>query len=95
LEGLRKASSSSPFKTPKKLKLGNVLGPEMIPFTSQPHGTALSNMEDRGIDDNDIAKRSKIERALQIIMANWNKLESNLQMIYMEFDTTGRAETRF
>jgi hypothetical protein len=52
-------------------------------------------MEDCDFDDDDITKRSKIERALQIIMSDWNKLNSNFQMIYLEFDTLGRSETKY
>jgi hypothetical protein len=79
LDSLRKASAS--FKTPKKLKLGDVLAPDMIPATSRPQGPTLSHMDDRNIDDDDAVERVKVQRALQVIMADWNKLESNFQLI--------------
>jgi hypothetical protein len=93
LESHRDASIN--FKTPKKLPLGEVLAPSTVLVTGRVRGEALSEMEDRDFDDDDVTKRTKIERALQVVMADWNKLNTNFQMIYLAFDTTGRSETKY
>jgi hypothetical protein len=89
LEVFMKASTS--FKMPKKLKLGNALGPDMIPVMSQSRGTSLSHIEDQGIDDDKVWERTKIERALQIVMVDWNELKTNFQLIYTKSELTGRS----
>jgi hypothetical protein len=88
-----KASPS--FKMPKKLKLGSVLGSDLIPVTSQSRGTSLYHMEDRCIDDDKVRERTKVERALQTVMAKWNQLEANFHLIYIEFESTGRSKTMY
>jgi hypothetical protein len=93
LVGLQKARDS--FKTPKKLRLGSVLVPETISVANCSHGTSLTTMVDQDINDKEDAKTIKIERALQIIMADWNKLEVNFQLIHTEFDTPGRSESKY
>jgi hypothetical protein len=93
LDELRKASLN--FKTPKKLRLGDVLNTDTIPVTGRPRGDALQDISDRDIDDDDLTERTKVERALQVIMSDWNKLNTNFQLIYLEFDTSGRSETKY
>jgi hypothetical protein len=93
LESLQEASES--FKTPKKLRLGHVLRPDSIPVTSRPQCGTFSSMSPLDINDEDLIKRSKIQRALQTIMSEWNQWDSILQLIYMEFDRSGSTELRF
>jgi hypothetical protein len=93
LEELRKASLS--FKTPKKLRLGNVLAPDTVPVMGQARGDVLGTFVDQDIDNNDIIEKTNVKRAHQIIMADCNKLNSNFEMIYLEFDTSGRAKTKY
>jgi hypothetical protein len=87
-----KASNS--FKTPKKLRLGDVLNLDTIPVTCHRGGEILTTMVTQDIDDEEVAERSKVEHALQIIMSDWNKLNTNFQMIYIEFDTAGCSKTK-
>jgi hypothetical protein len=93
LDELRKASIN--FKTPKKLRLGNVLNTDTIPVTARPRGELFQDLADRDTDDEDQTERTKVERALQVIMSDWNKLNTNFQLIYLEFDTAGRGETKY
>jgi hypothetical protein len=93
LESLQEASES--FKTPKKLRLGSVLRPDTIPVTSRPRGGTFSSVSPLDIDDEDAVERSKIQRALQTILSEWNQLDTTFQMIYMEFEKSGLTETRF
>jgi hypothetical protein len=95
LEGLSKTSLSLSFKTLKKLRLKDVLALATVPMLGRTWGETLGTMDNWDIDDNDVTERTKIERALQIIMSDWNKLNPNFQMIYLEFNTLGRAKTKY
>jgi hypothetical protein len=97
LEGLQKARLS--FKTPKKVRLGSVLAPDTISVSNRSRGPSLTTMVEHDINDNEAAERIKIERALQIIMSDWDKLEANFHLIYTELrpleDPKGCIESRF
>jgi hypothetical protein len=92
LEGLRKARDS--FKTPKKLRLGSVLAPDTVSVSNRSRRTSLTTIVDQDINEDGETERLEIERALQIIMSDWNKLEANFQLIYTECDTTRRSEKK-
>jgi hypothetical protein len=68
---------------------------DTIPVTHHPGGQAFTTMADWDIDDDEVVKRSKVERALQIIMLDWNKLNTNFQMIHIEFNTAGPSKTKY
>jgi hypothetical protein len=84
LESLQEASKS--FKTPKKLRLDSVLRQDTIPATSRPCGGNFSSVTPLDIDNEDSVVRSKIQRALQTILLEWNQLDTTFQMIYKEFE---------
>jgi hypothetical protein len=92
LEILQAANSSS--KTSKKLKLGAVLSPETLPV-ARPKSSVLSEITPLTGTDAGDEEKQKIQQALQIVMSEWNKLNSMFQMIHMEFDTTGLGETKY
>lgn len=92
LESLQKASIS--FKTPRKLRVRAVLGPDTIPVTSRPHSSTFSKVTPLDIDNGEDVNRAKIQRALQTVMLEWNQLNSTFQLICMEFDKSGLGETR-
>jgi hypothetical protein len=93
LENLKAASES--LYTPKKLRLGSVLSLETLPVTSRPRETVFSKVEPQDIDDEDSVETSKIQRALQVVMSEWNQLNSTFQLIYMEFDKNGLNDTKY
>jgi hypothetical protein len=45
--------------------------------------------------DDEEAKEIKIKQALQIIMLDWNKQDTNLQLIHTEFDTTRISKKKY
>jgi hypothetical protein len=53
------------------------LVPDTILVSNRACGTSLSILVDSDIGDDEEAERIKIERAIQIIMSDWNKLEAN------------------
>jgi hypothetical protein len=84
LESLSRASET--FKTPKKLKLGPILSLANVPFTNSrikpmpfietlPKGASM-----------ELADRH-IQHGIQIVMADWNKLEANFELIQLELDS--------
>jgi hypothetical protein len=93
LESLKAARES--LKTPKKLRLGSVLSLDTLPVTSRPRGAVFSKLEPQDIDDNDSVEMSRIQRALLVVMSEWNQLNSTFQLIYMEFNKSGITDMRY
>jgi hypothetical protein len=93
LDSLQAASDS--FKTPKKLRLGPVLAPDTLPVMNAPRGSYYSQVAPLDIDDEDDVERSKIQRALQTIMSEWNQLNASFELIHLEFEKAGLTETRY
>jgi hypothetical protein len=93
LESLKAARES--LKTPKKLRLGCVLSLDTLPVTSRPRGAVFSKLEPQDIDDNDSVEMSRIQRALLVVMSEWNQLNSTFQLIYMEFNKSGITDMRY
>lgn len=58
LDSLQAASNS--FKTPKKVRLGAVLGPATIPVNSRLRGLSFSSVAPLDIDNDDSVEKSKL-----------------------------------
>jgi hypothetical protein len=93
LSSLQAASDS--FKTPKKLRLGAILGPESVPITSRLRGPQFSEIASLDIDDGEEVERGKTQLALQTIMSEWNQSNAMFELIHMGLDKTGISETRY
>jgi hypothetical protein len=90
LESLSKARQT--FKTPKKLKLGPLLSPVNVPFKNS-RGEPLSEIEPIWENEEGEVLESKISQGIRTVMADWNKLEANFELIRLELDTASQGET--
>jgi hypothetical protein len=81
------------FKTPKKLKLGPLLAPELVPvwILTTPRPT-LTKVEAVG---EEIGEELQLvmEFGIWAILADWNKLEANFEFIRLESEAGSRGET--
>jgi hypothetical protein len=84
-------SSGETLKTPKKLKLGPMLSPTTIPFSN--FGTeALCNIQ--AIANNKVGEVLDlwIQHGIRTVMANWNKLKANFEIIRLKLDSASPGE---